>query len=110
MGLRCALVAAPLLALALAAAPPSLGATVSVFVPACSLEQSKYGQCYPDEAQFKADPGEANRLTISHGVGSGLNPAVSYHDDGAPVTAGSGCSQVDAHTASCTGYLITAVV
>ena len=32
------------------------GGPVSVFVPHCALEQSKYGACYPDEARFVAAP------------------------------------------------------
>lgn len=84
---------------------------MSVFVPYCAPEQSKYAQCYPDEARFKADAGEANRLTITRSVeGPQFTPVVAYHDDDAPVHPGSGCRQVDDHTASCTGYLLTPVV
>ena len=44
-------------------------------------------------AWFIAAPGEVNQLTI---VGGGL-----FHDAGAPVTAGVGCTQIDANTATC---------
>ena len=98
-------------AFALAGASPAGAATVSVYRPPCSLEQSKYGQCNPDQAQFSAKPGEANRVTITRTVDPPLyQPKVAFRDDGAPLTAGEGCTQVDDHSADCTGYQLVAVV
>src|SRR5436190_465942 len=96
--------------LALAIAPAANAAQVSVYVYPCAPEQSKYGQCYPDEARYLASPGEANRLTITRRVDPpDYQPKITYHDDGAPVSTGSGCKQLDAHSAECTGYNLVAV-
>ena len=98
-------------ALAAAAAPAAHGATVSVHVPPCDEIQSKYAACYPDEARFAAQPGEANRVTVVHSNDPvNFQPRVTIKDAGAPLTAGAGCTQLDPNTATCTGYLITAHV
>jgi Ca2+-binding RTX toxin-like protein len=94
-----------------ALAPSAHAATVSVFVPPCADEQSKYGQCYPDQARFTAETGERNTLTITAEAQAGTSPAsVTFHDDSATITADKTCRQVDEHTATCTGYAIGAVV
>jgi hypothetical protein len=87
-------------------------ASVTVYVPPCAEEQSKYGQCYPDEARFTAQPGERNDLTITSGPGGtlGQGTAVTFHDEGAPVQAMGNCQQVDDHTAKCISYALIAVV
>lgn len=85
-------------ALALPAAAQA--SSVSVYVPPCGLEQSKYAQCFPDEARFVGDPGEANRLAVSAGTSGELR----FKDEGAPLRAGAGCTRVDEHTATCKGY------
>jgi Ca2+-binding RTX toxin-like protein len=46
--------------------------------------------------EYQAAAGEANNLTVSLGTG-----VISFHDTGAPVTAGAGCSQVGVHLATC---------
>lgn len=99
------------LVLALALPAAAQGATVSVFVPYCAPEQSKYGACYPDEARFAAAPGEVNRLTVVRTVEPPRYvPHAVFRDQGARVEAGAGCTQVDEHTADCTGYLLAPVV
>jgi hypothetical protein len=49
-------------------------------------------------ADYTAAPGEANRLSVEHGPTGG----VLFHDSGATITAGAGCSARDAHTVTCT--------
>lgn len=85
-------------ALALPAAAQA--SSVSVYVPPCDETQSKYAQCYPDEARFVADPGEANRVT----VGAASGGRIQFVDEGSVLRAGAGCTQVDEHTAVCKGY------
>lgn len=98
-------------ALALLAPAAAQAATVRVYVPPCAPEQSKYGQCYPDEARFVAAPGEQNKITVdASNDARTYSPTVTFTDAGAPLTAGAGCTQVDAHSASCTGYSVIAVV
>jgi hypothetical protein len=98
-------------ALALLCPAAADGATVSVYVPPCALEQSKYGACYPDEARFVAGDGEQNELTVTRATDpASFQPKLTFSDAGAPVTAGSGCTRVDDHTATCTGYSVIAVV
>jgi hypothetical protein len=80
--------------------------SVSVYVPPCGLEQSKYAACFPDEARFVADAGEANRLTVTRPTDGEL----VFKDEGAPLRAGVGCAQVDERTASCKGYAIQSIV
>jgi Ca2+-binding RTX toxin-like protein len=46
--------------------------------------------------EYRSVAGEANNLTVSLGTG-----VLSFHDAGATVTAGAGCTQVGVHTASC---------
>jgi Ca2+-binding RTX toxin-like protein len=46
--------------------------------------------------EFDAARGETNDLTVT-----GAGGMIQLHDANVPVTAGAGCSQVDAHTASC---------
>ncbi len=46
--------------------------------------------------EYQAGAAEANNLTVSLGTG-----VLSFHDTGAPVTAGAGCSQVGVHLATC---------
>jgi hypothetical protein len=96
-------------ALALSCPATAQAATVSVHVPPCALEQSKYGACYPDEARFVAADGEQNRLTVARDTSS-LQPTLTFTDDGAPLSAGAGCKQVSDHSATCTGYNVIAVV
>jgi hypothetical protein len=96
-------------ALALLCPAAAQAATVSVYVPPCALEQSKYGACYPDEARFVAASGEQNRLAVTHDASS-MQPALTFTDSGAPLTAGAGCTQVNDHSATCTGYDVIAVV
>ncbi len=96
---------------ALAAPSAADAASVSVFVPSCSSEQSKYGACYPDEARYVAAAGEQNRITITTGVSmTTYVPTVVFHDDGAAISAGNGCSSNDVHTVTCGGYELIAVV
>jgi Ca2+-binding RTX toxin-like protein len=45
---------------------------------------------------FSAAPGEVNDLTLTVAAST-----LTFHDSGAPVTAGSGCTAVDAHTVTC---------
>jgi hypothetical protein len=105
------LAAAAVAAAALLAAPGASASSVSVYQPPCAPEQSKYGQCYPDEARFAAEPGEANRVTITRTVDPPTyQPRLTIKDDGASLHAGSGCTQIDDHTATCTGYQVVAVV
>lgn len=106
---RYALLAAALTLLALASPGPASAATVSVNRPPCDPLQSKYGQCYPDEARFVAEPGEVNRVTVSRiaspqGFASGQ--FLRFEDSGAAVHAGGGCHQVDEHTADCEGFAV----
>ena len=98
-----------LVALALPGA--ARAATVGIYVPPCQEEQSKYGQCYPDEARFKAAPGEPNDLTITAGSTS-VPGGVSYtfHDGGAPVQADRTCQQIDEHTAKCSSMTLVPIV
>jgi Ca2+-binding RTX toxin-like protein len=96
-------------ALALLCPAAAQAATVSVYVPPCALEQSKYGACYPDEARFVAADGEQNKLTVARDTSS-LQPTLTFDDDGAALTAGAGCKQVNDHSATCTGYNVIAVV
>jgi hypothetical protein len=49
-----------------------------------------------EHVTFAAAPGEANYVTRTH---SGTTMVV--RDEGAPVTAGNGCAQVDPHAVSC---------
>ena len=107
--IRGAVLAAALVA---ALAGTAHAATVSVHRPPCSEEQSKYGQCYSDEARFIAAPGEQNRVTITAQPSAppDYQPRLQIRDDGAPLTAGAGCRQDDAHTATCTGYNLIATV
>ena len=87
------------------------GATVSVFVPPCGLEQSKYAACYPDEARFVAADGEQNRITVARAADPPTyRPKLTFTDSGAPLTAGAGCTQVDEHTATCVGSSVIAIV
>jgi Ca2+-binding RTX toxin-like protein len=46
---------------------------------------------------YAAAPGETNDVTVAYD-----GQHVVVHDTGAPVTAGTGCTAVDAHTAACT--------
>jgi hypothetical protein len=102
-------VAATALALVLPAAAQA--ATVSVHVPPCAPEQSKYGACYPDEARFAAANGEQNRVTVTRtSEAPNFQPSMTFTDDGAPLTAGQGCVQRGEHSATCTGYDIVAFV
>ncbi|MEA2492118.1 MAG: hypothetical protein QOJ29_29, partial [Thermoleophilaceae bacterium] len=97
--------------IALAAPCTAHAANVSLYVPPCAPEQSKYGACYSDEARFTAAPGEANKVTITRTVDPpAYQPQVTLKDDGAALEAGAGCKQVDEHTATCTGYNIVAIV
>jgi Ca2+-binding RTX toxin-like protein len=41
---------------------------------------------------------------------SSLQPTLTFDDDGAALTAGAGCKQVNDHSATCTGYNVIAVV
>ena len=94
---------------ALAAAPAAAhAASVSVYSPPCDPLQSKYGQCYPDQARFVGGPGEANRVTVTYvALPNGVSgQMLRFEDRGATLQAGGGCSQVDEHTADCTGYAL----
>ncbi|HEX6712680.1 MAG TPA: calcium-binding protein [Thermoleophilaceae bacterium] len=98
-------------ALALLVPAAAQAGTVSVYVPPCAPEQSKYGACYPDEARFTAADGELNKVTITRATEPpSFQPQVTIKDGGAPVKAGGGCTQVDDHTATCTGYNVVAIV
>jgi hypothetical protein len=98
-------------ALVLALPAGAQAATVSVHVPPCAPEQSKYGACYPDEARFVAADGEENRVTVARAVDPpAYQPKLTFTDASAPLTAGAGCTQVDEHSATCTGYTVIAVV
>ena len=91
--------------LALSSAADADAASVSVYTPPCSLEQSKYSMCFPDEARFVGDPGETNQLTVT------AAPAgIRLHDAVSPVRAGNGCRSIDEHTADCSGSGIFASV
>jgi hypothetical protein len=86
-------------------------ASVSVHVPPCAPEQSKYGACYPDQARFAAASGEQNKVTVSRSVDPpSYQPRLTITDSGAALHAGAGCTQVDEHTATCTGYNLIANV
>lgn len=54
---------------------------------------------------FSAAPGEANRVTAAQDA----NRQWIVRDDGAPLTAGTGCTAVDSNSARCTGDLMTAL-
>ena len=89
-------------ALAVAAAllaPAGAGAADALVIPPppCHGTQAKYMQCDPPIVHYTAQPGEANRLTISSD-GPGR---VRFQDTAATVRAGDGCSAVDEHTVSC---------
>jgi hypothetical protein len=49
-------------------------------------------------ADYSAAPGEVNRLSVVHAPTGG----VLFHDPGATITAGAGCTARDAHTVTCT--------
>ncbi len=53
--------------------------------------------------QFKALPGERNRIGVTRMDTAGPQITV-LHDAGAPLTAADGCTQVDERTASCRAY------
>src|SRR3954463_1959504 len=97
-----------ILVVTLAVPAGARAASVSVYYPPCAPEQSKYGQCYPDEARFVAAAGEQNRLTVAGPTP--FQPRLTFTDDGAPLTAGAGCTQIDDHSAACTGYNLVAMV
>lgn len=103
---------AAVVALVLLVSPAAArAATVSVYVPPCALEQSKYGQCYSDEARFQAAPGEVNHVTVTSAADPpAYQPRLTFTDTGAPLEAGAGCTQLDAHSATCTGYDLVAKV
>lgn len=98
-------------ALALLVPAAARAATVSVHVPPCTPEQSKYGQCYPDNASLVAAEGEQNKVTVTRATDPvSLQPRITFTDEGAPLTVGAGCERVDEHTATCTGYNVIATV
>ena len=69
------------------------GAAIGMF-PAVSLAATLTESA--GSIEYQAGAGEANNLTVSLGTG-----VLSFHDTGAPVTAGAGCSQVGVHLATC---------
>jgi hypothetical protein len=79
-------------------------AAVAVFVwpsPASASRVSVREVCGPNHPcfatdAFEADPGEANRLTVTQAGGQFI-----FRDDRAVVTPGDGCSAVDTHQVSC---------
>lgn len=90
----------PALALAAALLAPASARAADALVippPPCHGTQAKYMQCDPPIVRYTAQPGEANRLTISPGEAG----AVRFQDVAVTVHAGSGCSTVDEHTVSC---------
>ena len=90
----------PTLALAAALlAPASARAADALVIPAppCHGTQAKYMMCDPPIIRYTAQPGEANRLTIS----AEQTGRVRFQDVAVPVHAGSGCIAVDEHTVSC---------
>jgi Ca2+-binding RTX toxin-like protein len=75
--------------LVLAAAPAARAASVQI--------NGFLGQfAFVRSVAFTAAPGEANRATL---MSEGNDLVI--HDDGAPVSAGPGCTQRDEHTATC---------
>lgn len=68
-------------AFAVVASPPALAATAT---------------SDGDVLSYTAAAGETNHLAASQAAG-----VVTFHDTGATVTAGAGCSSVDAHTVTC---------
>lgn len=67
---------------------------------------SPTGESCSQIAELVADPGEANRLTVTQPAPG----VVEYRDRTAPVRAGEGCVQVDEHAARCPGSLANAEV
>ncbi len=77
------------------AAVPARAATVSVTQ---GLDPSRYGNL----VIYRAAPGELNLVRIVRRRESvGADPRMLVTDAGAPVTAGLGCTSLDAHTADC---------
>ena len=92
----------PTLALAAALLAPAGARAADALVippPPCSGGQAKYMLCDPPMIRYTAQPGEANRLTIS----SDEPGRVRFQDTAVTVRAGSGCSAVDEHTVTCAG-------
>ena len=103
------------LALALLTVLPAAAsaATVSVepFVepPNTPPEEScsRFQECPPPGVEFSAAPGEANDVTFT--IVDTVTSVV--RDGGAPITAGSGCTSVDAQTVRCnSGFLFAATL
>ncbi len=106
--MRLALLA--LLVLALLPATAS-AATVSVVPfmepPDTPPEEScsRFQECPPPMVEFSAAPGEANDVTFT-----GQDTVTSVvRDGGAPLTAGSGCTNIDDHTARCNSGFLSAL-
>ena len=90
----------PALALAAALLAPASALAADALVippPPCHGTQAKYMMCDPPVVTYTAQPGEANRLTISSD-GAGR---VRFQDAAVAVHAGSGCVAVDEHTVTC---------
>jgi len=84
-------------AVGLGLAPGAAGASqVSV------RERCNKASC-EDNLDFRAAPGETNIVTAADRplLPSGQNAAFTVSDMGAPLHAGSGCSSIDPHTATC---------
>jgi hypothetical protein len=95
-----------LLLLAFPAAASAGTASVQPYVEPPDIDPfgscSRYMMCPPDMLVFDAAAGEANLVTITEDIGGPRTFRFLVRDDGAPVQAGSGCSQVDAGTVECT--------
>jgi Ca2+-binding RTX toxin-like protein len=70
---------------------------------------ARYMMCPPDMVVFTAAAGESNQLVIT--LESSAYPRHHFvmRDHGAPVQAGTGCTQVDAYAAACTAGTIGSV-
>ncbi len=84
------------LAVIVALATPSMAPAATVTFTTKTVEGYKTSTSTYGTTRFAADPGEVNTLTVSL-----EDRRVVMRDATAPVRAGSGCEQIDAHTARC---------
>ncbi len=94
----------PLVVLALLAVAPAAASAATVRVDVtCSSPTGKGPESCGGVLTFQALPGETNDVTADPPAGGN----VVLHDAGAPLTAGSGCTQVDAMSARCANIVGT---
>lgn len=100
-----ALACGAVLACAAVLALPAAGSAATVSVPTPATTKGFPG---PPRVEYAAEPGEANRLTLTSRTtpaATTLDRAVTtwtFRDGGATITAGAGCSLANPTTATCT--------